>query len=193
MIYAIKHLFGDFLSTIVFIAIYAVTGMLPWAIVAAVAVAGAQIGFAVRSRQTLDPIVWLSLFLAVAFGLAALVAKDPRFVMVKPSIIHGAIAVAMLRRGWMARYLPEQVRGFVPEDVVVASGYGWAAFMMALAALNLLVAFTVPFQTWAWFVSVGLLGAKVMAFGVQYAVFRIAATRRAKRMIAASAPLNGTA
>lgn len=178
MLYSIKQLSGDFLSTIVFIAAYSTTGHLPLAIAAAVAVAAAQIGLAWRARQGLDPIVGLSLFLAVAFGLAALIAKDPRFVMAKPSIIHGAIALAMLRRGWMVRYLPEHVRGLVPENVVVASGYGWAAYMMALAALNLMVALTASFQTWAWFVSVGLLGAKIVAFVAQYVVFRVAVARR---------------
>ena len=117
--------------------------------------------------------VWLSLFLAIAFGTAALVSQDPRFVMAKPSIIHGAIAAAMLRRGWMLRYMDERARKFVPELTVVAVGYGWAFYMIALGVINLIVAMTASFATWAWFVSAGLLAAKVAAFLVTWLVFRL--------------------
>jgi intracellular septation protein len=74
----------------------------------------------------------------------------------------------------------------VPDDVIIASGYGWAVFMMVLGVTNLVVALTASFSTWAWFVSVGLLGAKIAAFFVQYIVFRVAAERRAARAAAPS-------
>lgn len=181
MLYAAKHLVGDFLAAIVFVAIYASTDSLPLAIAATVAIAAAQIGVALVRRQRLDPMVWLGLFLAVAFGAAALVSQDPRFVMAKPSIIHGAIAATMLRRGWMLRYMDANARAHVPETTAVAVGYGWAAFMIALGLANLLVAMFMPFRTWAWFVSVGLLGAKIAGFALTYLVFRAAAARQAKR------------
>ena len=175
MLYAARHLFADFLTAIVFIAVYAVTNNLPLAIGVTVVAAAMQIGLALARKQKLDAMVWLSLFLAIAFGAAALVSQDPRFVMVKPSIIHGAIAIAMLRRGWMLRYMDERARGFVPESTIVAVGYGWAAFMIALGVANLVVALTASFATWAWFVSAGLIGAKVAAFAATYLVFRLAA------------------
>ena len=180
MLYAAKHLVTDFLTAIVFVAVFASTDNLPLAIGATVAVAVAQIGFAVVRKQKLDPMVWLSLFLAIAFGTASLVAKDPRFVMAKPSIIHGAIAFAMLRRGWMLRYVDEGARRHVPDEAIVAAGYGWAAWMATLAVANLVVALTMPFHVWAWFISVGMLVAKVVAFLATYAWFRHTAARRAR-------------
>ena len=186
MLFAAKHLVADFLTAIVFVAVYATTENLPLAIGVTIAAAAAQIGFAVVRKQRLDAMVWLSLFLAIAFGAAALVSHDPRFVMVKPSIIHGAIAIAMLRRGWMLRYMDDRSRTFVPESTAIAVGYGWAAFMIALGSANLIVALTASFATWAWFVSAGLLGAKLFGFLVTYLVFRFAATRRARAAAAAS-------
>lgn len=180
MLYAAKHLFGDFLSAIVFVAVYATTDNLPLAIAATVVIAAAQIGMAVARRQRLDAMVWLSLFLAVAFGAAALASQDPRFVMAKPSIIHGAIAIAMLRRGWMLRYMDDRTKAHVPESTIVAVGYGWAAWMIVLGIANLIVAMTASFATWAWFVSAGLLAAKVFAFFVTYLVLRFSATRQAR-------------
>ena len=180
MFYAAKHLIMDFLSAIVFIAIYGATDNLPLAVAATIAVAAGQVGLAAWRKQRLDPMVWLSLVLALAFGTAALFSRDPRFVMAKPSVIHLAVAIAMLRRGWMLRYMDERSRAYVPERVVIASGYGWAFFMIALAAANLISALTLPFATWAWFVSTGLVAAKMGAVGVQYVVFRVSATRRAK-------------
>jgi intracellular septation protein A len=175
MLYAVSHLIGDFLTAIVFIAGFATTGNLPLAIGVTVAVAAGQIGFNLWRGVKPDAMVWLSLFLAIAFGGASLIADDPRFVMMKPSVIHLAIACVMVRRGWMLRYLDERARSHVPEPVIIASGYGWALFMVALAVTNVIVALTASFTTWAWFVSAGLLLAKVAAFGVQYLVFRLSA------------------
>lgn len=180
MLYAVKHLVGDFLSAIVFVAIFATTDNLPLAIAATVAVAAAQIGMAVARKQRLDAMVWLSLFLAIAFGAAALVSQDPRFVMAKPSIIHFAIAVAMMRRGWMLRYMDDRAKSHIPSSTIVAVGYGWAAWMIALGIANFIVAMTASFATWAWFVSVGLLVAKIAAFLATYLVFRVSATRQAR-------------
>lgn len=180
MLYAVKHLVGDFLSAIVFVAVFATTDNLPLAIAATVVVAAAQIGMAVARKQRLDAMVWLSLFLAIAFGAAALISQDPRFVMAKPSIIHFAIAVAMLRRGWMLRYMDDRAKAHIPQSTIVAVGYGWAAWMILLGVANFVVAMTASFATWAWFVSVGLLSAKIAAFLATYLVFRMSATRQAR-------------
>ena len=47
-----------------------------------------------------------------------------------------------------------------------------AALMFVLGALNIVIALTLPFGVWAWFVSIGAIGAKIVAFLVQYAIFR---------------------
>ena len=186
MLYAAKHLAADFLTAIVFITVFAATENLPLAIGATVLAAIAQIGVALVRKQKLDPMVWLGLFLALAFGTASLVAKDPRFVMAKPSIIHGAIALAMLRRGWMLRYVDDQARQHVPEQAMISAGYAWAGWMIVLAIANLVVSQTMPFATWAWFVSVGLIAAKVVGFAATYGWFRYSAKRYGRATKAAA-------
>jgi len=78
----------------------------------------------------------------------------------------------MLRRGWMLRYLPEIVLRNVPEPAIVAAGYAWAALLTVLGLANLIIALRFDFAIWAWFVSVGAVGAKLVAFALQYGVFR---------------------
>jgi intracellular septation protein len=72
----------------------------------------------------------------------------------------------------MMRYLPPIVRDNMPESVLLAAGYAWAALMFVLGALNIVIAVTLPFRVWAWFISVGAIGAKIVAFLLQYVIFR---------------------
>ena len=175
---ALAQLLSDFLSAIVFLVIYGATDNLYLATGAAIAVSIVQFAAAKIRGQPLDPMQWLVLGMVIVLGSATLITQDSRFIMVKPSIIHFAVGAVMLRRGWMMRYLPPIVRDNVPESVLVGAGYAWAALMFALGALNIVIAVTLPFAVWAWFISVGAIGAKVVAFLVQYAIFRTIVRRK---------------
>src|SRR6266481_493577 len=70
----------------------------------------------------------------------------------------------------MLRYLPEIAVRNVPEPAIVAAGYGCAALLAAIGLVNLIIALHFDFVTWAWFVSVGAVGAKLVAFALQYGV-----------------------
>lgn len=175
---ALWQLLSDFLSVIVFLAIYGTTDNLYWATGAAIAVSLAQVAlYKIRGRPV-DAMQWLVLGMVVVLGSAALMTQDGRFIMVKPSIVHFAVGAVMLRRGWMMRYLPPIARDNIPESVLVGSGYAWAALMFALGVLNIVIALTLPFNIWAWFISVGAIGAKIVAFFVQYAIFRTIVRRK---------------
>ena len=125
---------------------------------------------------------WIGLAVVVVLSAASIATQSPRFVMLKPSLGHFAITAAMLKRGWMSRYLPEVARRYLPDDAPVIAGYAWAGLMAALGLANILIALYAPFAIWVWFISVGAIGAKVAAFVLQYAVFRtiIRARRRAQ-------------
>ena len=82
----------------------------------------------IRGRHV-DLMQWLVLGMVVVLGAATLISQDSRFIMVKPSIVHFAVGAVMLRRGWMIRYLPPIARDNLPESVMVAAGYAWAALM----------------------------------------------------------------
>jgi len=91
-----------------------------------------QFGRLYFAARRIDLMQWSSLALAMVLGGAAILTRNPRFVMVKPSIVHLAIAAAMLRRSWMIRYVTPIARQNVPETTMVAAGYAWAMLMAAL-------------------------------------------------------------
>ena len=80
----------------------------------------AQIGWQYARRQPIGSLQWLSMVLILASGTATCFTHDPRFVMLKPSVIYCIVGAVMLRRGWMNRYLPE--RAAPVADVATAFG-----------------------------------------------------------------------
>ena len=163
---------SDFLSTIVFLVLYLATGNVILATSVAIAGAVGQVAYARYKGQQLGYMTWASLGLVIMLGGATLLTHDPRFVLAKPAIGHFAIGAIMLKRGWMLRYMPPIVTETVPEYVTIA-GYAWAALMFVLGAGTIAVAATGDLKLWALYISVVLIGAKVVAFAVQYAAFRI--------------------
>jgi intracellular septation protein len=172
-----RQLFVDFFSAIVFLAVYAVTGDVLIATGVAIAGSIAQFVHARITRQKLEFMTYASLALVIVLGGATLLTSDPRFVLIKPSVAHFAIGLVMLRRGWLLRYLPPIVTDNIPE-YVNAAGYGWAALMFVLGIGNIAIAMTGDIKLWAFYISVVAIGAKIIAFAVQYVVFRFIITRR---------------
>jgi intracellular septation protein len=164
-------LLTDFLSTIVFLAIYLSTGNVVLATSVAIAGAVAQVIYSRVKGQPLAFMTYASVALVIVLGSATLLTDDPRFVLAKPSIAHFAIGAIMLKRGWLPRYVPPFVVQIIPEYVTLA-GYAWAALMFALGAGVIAVASTGDIKLWAFYVSVVAIGAKLAAFAVQYVAFR---------------------
>ena len=162
----------DFLSAIVFLVVYLATGNV--VIAAAVAIAGAvaQVIYARIKGQQLNFMTYASLGLVIVLGAATILTNDPRFVLAKPSIAHFAVGFIMLKRGWMARYMPPLVSETIPDYVDMA-GYAWAALMFVLGAGTIAVAMTGDLRLWTIYVSVVLVAAKVLAFAIQYVLFRV--------------------
>jgi intracellular septation protein len=162
----------DFLSTILFACVYFATGSI--ALATAIGIAGA-IGQVIRARikgSELGFMTWASLGLVIVLGTATLLTNDPRFVMAKPSIAHFAIGAVMLKRGWMLRYVPPIVAETIPEYVTIA-GFSWALLLFALGLGTIAVALTGDMKLWAIYVSFVAVGAKIMAFAIQYVAFRL--------------------
>jgi intracellular septation protein A len=175
---------SDFLSSIVFAAIYFAAGNIVLATAGGIA---AAIGQAIHARikgKELGFMTWASLGLVIVLGGATLLTRDPRFVLAKPSIAHFAIGAIMLKRGWMLRYVPPVVQETIPEYVTMA-GFAWAALMFALGAGTIAVALTGDVKLWAIYVSFVAIGAKIAAFAVQYVAFRFLVTGRLRARAAA--------
>src|SRR3954469_1180285 len=166
------RLASDFFSTILFLALYLITGNVVLATSVAIAGAVAQVIYARITGKPLGFMTYASLALVIVLGSVTLLTNDPRFVLAKPAIGHFAIGVIMLKRGWLLRYLPPIVTENIPEYVTFA-GYAWAALMFVLGAGTIAVAATGDMKLWTFYVTVVLLGAKLAAFAVQYAAFRL--------------------
>jgi intracellular septation protein A len=182
---AFKPLAGDFLSTIVFIAIYEVTQSIVIATSLGIVTGIGQFLWLKSRNQKIELMQWASLILVVVLGSATLLTRDPRFVMLKPSIAGFAVACVMLQRGWQLRYLPPIVKENASAGFLVMWGYLWSAMYFATSAANLYIALRLGTKVWAEFNAVVLTFAPLVLFGIQYATMRIVIGRTVRAKIAA--------
>src|SRR4030081_2582804 len=112
----------DFFSTIVFLALYLITGNVVLATSVAIAGGVAQVVYSHVKGQPLRFMTYASLALVIVLGSATLLTNDPRFVLGKPSIPHFAVVAIMLKPCWMLRYMPPIDAETIPEYVTLA-GY----------------------------------------------------------------------
>jgi len=173
-----KEFMNDMLSTIFFIAIYAVIGDIYIATGGAIAVGALKIAYQKVRGQKVDLMQWMSLGLVIVFGSATIYLHDPRFIMVKPSIIHFAIGFVMLRKGWMGRYLPPVAVANLSEGMVNGWGLAWAGLMFGMGIANIAVALTCSPVVWGYFISFGAMGGKIALFAVQYVTMRMTVVRK---------------
>lgn len=169
---AFRPLAADFLSTILFVALYAISGNIYLATALGIVAGLLQLGYLKWRGRDIAAMQWMSLALVIVLGTATLLTRDPRFVMVKPSIGTFAVGCVMLQPNWMGRYLPPIVTDNLPPTVTTFWGYLWAATMFALAAANLAVAFLLGPRDWAWFVTVVPTTVQLSLFLMQYLSLR---------------------
>lgn len=174
---AFKPLAVDFLSTIFFVALYAITGDIYLATALGIAAGIVQIAFMKWRGKSVGTMQWASLVLVIVLGSATLLLHDPRFVMLKPSIAMFAIGCVMLKSNWMGRYLPPIVTDNLGSSVTIIWGYVWAGLMFVLAGANLAVALTMGPKAWAWFAGVVPISAQLGLFVIQYLAIRLAVGR----------------
>jgi intracellular septation protein A len=182
---ASKILLLDLASTLLFLAVYVLTGNLFLAVGLGMALGIGQIGAQLLRKQPVEALQWLSLVIIFASGTATFLTDDPLFIMMKPSIIYVVVGLVMLKRGWMTRYLPPIARATVP-DLAITFGYVWAGMMFFSAVLNIVLALTLDVTAWAAVKSVWAIGSKIGLFGIQYAIMKSTGIRRARAMMAAS-------
>jgi intracellular septation protein A len=179
LIRAVGLLILDLASTLVFLAVLLLTGKLVTAVVSGMAFGAAQIAWRMVRRQPIDLMQWMSLILVLGSGAASLLTHNPRFVMMKPSVIYAVVGLVMLRPGWMNRYLPPEAIRWV-ADLGTLFGYAWAGLMFATAALNLVLAWTLAPAVWAAATSTFAIASKLVLLVGQFAVMRFVGRRRAR-------------
>lgn len=190
-----KLLFLDMAATLFFLVLYLLTHNLALSVVLGMALGTAQIAWQLARHKPIDTMQWMSLFLVLGAGAVTLITKDPRFVMMKPSVIYIIAGVVMLKRGWMNRYLPPVAIALVP-DIAVIFGYVWSGLMFFSAVLNVVVALNTSVVTWSVTMSIYGIASKAALFLIAYATLRVVGRRRYRRQLLdelADAPLRAVA
>jgi intracellular septation protein len=137
----------DFGSALLFLFLFLATGNIYLATGVGMAAALATLVWIwirdrrIRAMQALGPAIVL------VMGGATILFHDPRFVMLKPTLILGFIGAVMLKPGWLIPYLPP-VASVAPRPLIVTIGYVYAATHLMLAAANVVVARVASQQTW---------------------------------------------
>jgi intracellular septation protein len=107
---------------------------------------------------------------ALVMGAATLIFHDPDFIKFKPSLIYGALAVALLGSQWIGKQvLLQRMLGealTVPDFVWRRMNLAWAGFFALCALLNWYVAQHYSEATWVKF--------KLIAFTVLPFIFALA-------------------
>jgi intracellular septation protein len=176
-----KMLLLDMAATLFFLVLYLLTHNIALSVVLGMALGTAQIGWQLARGKPIDTMQWMSLFLVLGAGTVTLITDDPRFVMIKPSVIYTIVGVVMLKRGWMNRYLPPIAIELVP-DIAVIFGYVWAGLMFFSAVLNVIVAVNVSVLTWSAVMSIWGIASKAALFLLGYATMRGIGVRRSREI-----------
>jgi intracellular septation protein A len=182
---AFRPLVGDFLSTIVFIAIYEITDDIIVATGAGIVTGILQFVWLKARRHSIELMQYASLALVIVLGTATLLTRDPRFVMVKPSIAGFAIALVMLKRGWQFRYMPPIVKENAGEGFLTIWGYVWSALYFAMAGANLLISQRYDLHVWGAFNATVPTFAPLALFLIQYVTMRAVIHRNIRAKVAA--------
>lgn len=172
-----KLLLLDMAATLFFLVLYLLTHNVTLSVVLGMVLGIAQIGWQFARRKPIDTMQWMSLFLVLGAGTVTLITEDPRFVMIKPSVIYIVVGIVMLKRGWMNRYLPPIAIELVP-DIAIIVGYAWSGLMFFSAALNVVVALNFDVATWSAAMSIYGIVSKAVMFLIGYAVMRSIGRRR---------------
>jgi intracellular septation protein A len=181
LLFAAKPLALDLISTLVFVVLSAITHNILLSTSVAMAAGISRVAWLRMRHERINAMQWMSLGLVVVFGGATLFTHDPRFMMAKPSVIYVLVGAAMLERGWLLQYVPQEGRDNLPDSVMIGWGYVWAGMMFATAVLNAIFALTASFAVWSVFVADFPAASKVALFAVQFALMRAQAIRNYRR------------
>lgn len=132
------------------------------ATVVVIAATVAQIAWVHFRHGKVDKMLWISLGLVVVFGGLTLAFQNEAFIKWKPTILYWVFAGSMafsalaLKKNPIKAMLGEQMT--LPEAVWDKVNLSWIGFFLVMGALNLIVAFNFPTDTWVNFKLFGGMG-----------------------------------
>ena len=169
---AAKPIFRDLLSSLVFVGLFWLTGNIFLATGVGIALGILQTLWMRMRAHPIGPLQWLSIVLVTVLGMTTILTHNPHFIMVKPTLLWLALGAVMLRRDWMAPYLPSIVTENLDDQMIIRAGYAWALLMLVLAVMNLLVAFTMSPRFWSVYAVFVPAASFIALFATQYFMFR---------------------
>ena len=172
----------DLASTLLFLVLYLYLGNLMLAVGAGGAFGLAQAGWQLARRRRPDAMQLTSLVLVLVSGAATLLTRDPRFILLKPSVVYVIVGVVMLRPGWMKRYMPPVAHEVVP-DLIIIFGFIWAGLMFVSAAVNVAVALNFTLVAWAAFMATYAMVSKFTLFLIQFTLMKLIGRQRHRRRL----------
>ena len=183
---ALVPIVRDLLGTFVFVALFFFTDIYI-ATAAGVSMVVAQTVWMRLRRKPIGALQWLSLVLISMFGGLTILLHRPHFIMIKPSLLWLALGVVMLRRVWVAPYLPPIVTENLDDHLIVRAGNIYAALMFSLSVANILVVWLATPKFWAVYALLGPTLAQAALLTVFYFCFRKQITERIRERHAQSA------
>ena len=184
LLHSARAVLTDMLATLFFLALYALTHSIALSVAASLILAFGQIGWQLLHGRPVDALQWIGLVVIASLGTSTLISNNPLFVMLKPSLIYCLVGAAMLKRGWMSKYLPAIALETAP-DLAIGFGYAWAGLMFFSAVRNLLVALNLSVLAWGGFMAIYSMASKLVLFAVQYGVMKSVGRRRYRARAAA--------
>ncbi|MFM5929284.1 MAG: septation protein IspZ [Novosphingobium sp.] len=166
---AITPLVVDLGSTLAFYALFAITGDARIAAAAGMALATGQLAFSLARRRPIATLQWASIAVVLVVGTITLLANDARFVLIKAALVYGIIGISMLKRGWMARYIPAIAATHLQDRLLGRFENVWAALLLGTGAINLYLVLSTSPQWAAKFMAIWAVASKFALFAVQYA------------------------
>ncbi|HQV04610.1 MULTISPECIES: septation protein IspZ [unclassified Novosphingobium] len=165
---AVAPLVVDLGSTLAFYAILAITGDPRLAASVGMALAVGQLVFAKVRHRPIAPLQWASIAVVLIVGTLTLLTNDPRFVLVKATLVYGIIGSSMLKRGWMARYIPAIAAAHLPTSLLGWFEKAWAALLLGTGVLNFTLVLAVSAERTAQYMAIWVFASKLCLFAIQY-------------------------
>jgi intracellular septation protein len=133
-----------------------------------------QVGSLLARGRKVDAMLWVSLGVIVVFGGATIWFHDETFIKWKPTILYWLFGGALLaghvfwKKNLLQSLLGTQLE--VPLPVWSRLLSAWVGFFALMGIINLIVAYSVPTDTWVSFKLFGLFGL-TMAFTLGIGVY----------------------
>ena len=155
------NLWADILPLVAFFALYRLQGIYA-ATLGAIVLSVAAAIYKYRTQGKLEPLPLLGMGLMIVLGGLTVYLKDPRFLLWKPTLAYLATAIffaASCRSGGtpVAQQIFQGALLLTPRLWRQAT-LAYVAFFVAMACLNLIVAYSVSLDTWVKFKVFGTLG-----------------------------------